>query len=469
MNINRSLIQFNYCITLPMFGTLIMKTLSFILLIFSGLISASTLKSGPMLGHTALRGANIWIETHKPAHVKIKYWQKGHKDKTSFLSTNTTDANYNMHTFKLKGLQPGLSYHYQIWVNKKPIQKKAETFTFKTQKLWMWRTDPPDFTVITGSCNFENEEAHDRAGTPYGGGYEIFDTIAKQEADMMLWLGDNWYYRPVDFDAEQNMIYRASKDKGRDFLQPIFRKFPNYAIWDDHDFGPDNSGGYFIHKQKSLDIFKKIWANPSYGMPETPGIFTKVRFNDVDFFLLDDRYHRSNEQFPDGPDKHMYGAEQLLWLKNQLIASTQPFKFIVGGSQMLNDYHKWEGWDKYRYERDAFIKWLDEAKIEGVVFLSGDKHHTEMLKIPRENAYPLYELTCSPFTAGTHESFIESERTKPSLIQDTLVGEKNFCKLKFDGPRKDRNLTLESYDVDGKLLWSKKIKHSILTYSSHEK
>ncbi len=89
----------------------------------------------------------------------------------------------------------------------------------------MWRTDPPDFSVLTGSCNFENEEAHDRAGTPYGGGYEIFDTLAKQEADMMLWLGDNWYYREVDFDAEQNMIYRASKDKGRDFLQPIFHKF----------------------------------------------------------------------------------------------------------------------------------------------------------------------------------------------------------------------------------------------------
>ena len=420
-----------------------------------------------MLGHTALRGANIWIETYKPAYATIKYWQDGNKNDSFYEKVFVYKQNYNMHTFKLKGLQPGLTYHYQIWVNKHPIQSEDDYFSFKTQQLWMWRTDPPNFSVITGSCNFENEEAHDRAGTPYGGGYEIFDTIAKQETDMMLWLGDNWYYRPVDFDAEQNMIYRASKDKGRDFLQPIFQKFPNYAIWDDHDFGPDNSGGYFIFKEKSLDIFKKVWANPSYGLPETPGIFTKVRFNDVDFFLLDDRYHRSHELLPDGPDKHMYGQEQLLWLKNQLVASKQPFKFIVGGNQMLNDYHKWEGWDKYRYERDAFIKWLDEAKIEGVVFLSGDKHHTEMLKIPRNNAYPLLELTCSPFTAGTHEKSMENERKKPSLIQETLVGEKNFCKLKFDGPRNDRNMTIQSYDVNGKLLWSKKFKQSFLTYANH--
>jgi alkaline phosphatase D len=445
-----------------------MKLIALFLLFTINYSIGSPLKSGPMLGHTSLRGANIWIETHDKASVKIKYWQKGNEDKAKFLETMTHDVDYNMHTFKLSGLEPGLDYNYQIWVNSDSTSKSDKTYSFKTQQLWMWRTDPPDFSVLTGSCNFENEEAHDRAGTPYGGGYEIFDTLAKQEADMMLWLGDNWYYREVDFDAEQNMIYRASKDKGRDFLQPIFHKFPNYAIWDDHDFGPDNSGGYFIHKARSLDIFKKVWANPSYGMPETPGIFSKVRFNDVDFFLLDDRYHRSNENMPDDKDKHMYGQEQLLWLKNQLVASKQPFKIIVGGNQMLNDYHKWEGWDKYRYERDAFLKWLDETKIEGLVFLSGDKHHTEMLKIPRENAYPLYELTCSPFTAGTHEKWIDAERKKPTLIQETLVGEKNFCKLNFEGPRKDRNMILESYNVDGKLIWSKKFKQSDLTYSAYK-
>ena len=445
--------------------SLSMRYLVFCLLILSFNVDAFELKSGPMLGHTALRGANIWVETHSEAEVKLKYWQQDHKKQARFLTHKVNQDTYNMHTFKLSGLEPGLKYHYQIWVDDKPVINNNEPFSFETQQLWMWHTEPPNFSVLTGSCNFENEEAHDRAGTPYGGGYEIFDTLAKQQADMMLWLGDNWYYREVDFDAEQNMIYRASKDKGRSFLQPIFAKFPNYAIWDDHDFGPDNSGGYFVHKAKSLDIFKNVWANPSYGMPETPGIFTKVRFNDVDFFLLDDRYHRSNENLPDGPDKQMYGREQLLWLKNQLVASNQPFKMIVGGNQMLNDYHKWEGWDKYKYERDVFIKWLDEAKIEGVVFLSGDKHHTELLKIPRENAYPLYELTCSPFTAGTHENRIDEERKKPTLVQETLVGERNFCKLSFDGPRKDRNITLESFDVDGKQLWSKKIKQSVLSYS----
>ena len=442
-----------------------MKFTLLLLIFFSQSSLSSLLKSGPMLGHTALRGANIWIETKQASTVKITYWNVNSAKQKHSIQARTSAQNYNMHTFKLKGLQPGQEYQYHIFVNNKRSHKKTKTFGFKTQQLWMWRKDPPNFTVLTGSCNFENEEAHDRAGTPYGGGYEIFDTLAKQKADMMLWLGDNWYYREVDFDARQNMIYRASKDKGRDFLQGIFQNFPNYAIWDDHDFGPDNSGGYFIHKQESLKIFKNTWANPSYGLPETPGTFSKVRFNDVDFFLMDDRYHRSNENLVDGPDKVMYGKQQMLWLKNQLVASSQPFKFIVGGNQMLNDYHKWEGWDKYRNERDAFLQWLSEAKIDGVVFLSGDKHHTEMLEIQRKNAYPLYELTCSPFTAGTHEKWLADERKKPTLIQETLVGEKNFCKLIFTGPRKNRTMTLESYNVDGKRLWSKEIKQTDLSYS----
>lgn len=421
-----------------------------------------------MLGHVALRGANIWVETKQPATVKIKYWKEGSPKDYKTASYKVDASTYNMHTFKLADLETGQKYNYQLFVDKKPVNSMKKPYQFTTQTLWQWRTDPPDFSIITGSCNFENEEAHDRAGRPYGGGYEIFDTIAQQDAEMMLWLGDNWYYREVDYDAEQNLIYRVSKDKGRDFLQPIFSKFANYAIWDDHDFGPDNSGGYFIFKEKALDIFKNAWANPSYGMPETAGIFTKVRFNDVDFFLTDGRYYRSHEKFPDGPEKHMFGKEQIQWLKNQLVASRQPFKVIVSGNQMLNDYHKWEGWDKYRHERDEFLKWIGDNKIEGVVFLSGDKHHTEMLKIPRDNAYPFYELTCSPLTAGTHEKYIDEEREKSTLIQETLVGTRNFCKIKFDGPRKDRNITFEAYNVDNKRLWSKKIKQSVLTYSQTE-
>lgn len=98
--------------------------------------------------------------------------------------------------------------------------------------------------------------------------------------------------------------------------QALLQTGQHYAIWDDHDYGTDDSDKSFIFKRESLDLFKDYWANPSYGTPETPSVFTKVSYNDVDFFLLDDRYYRDNQKMPDSAQKVMFGEAQLDWLKN---------------------------------------------------------------------------------------------------------------------------------------------------------
>ncbi len=438
-----------------------MRLLSLLPLWLSFNVSANSIKSGPLLGHVGLRAANIWIQTEQTDEITLTYWEKSNPREQQNITAMVNKEYGNVHTFKLANLHPDTQYQYQIVTD---IDQISKTYQFTTQTLWQWRHDPPNFSVLTGSCNFENEADFDRAGKPYGDGWEIFYRMAEEQADMMLWLGDNWYYREVDYDSEQSLLYRVIRDRSWPHLQPLMHKMPNYAIWDDHDFGPDNSSSDFIFKEQSLNIFKKYWANPSYGMPEAKGIYSKVSFNDVDFFLMDDRYYRSHERFPDGIDKVMYGKEQLTWLKNQLLGSKAPFKFIVGGNQMLNDHHPWEGWDKYRYERDPFLKWIDENKVTGVLFLSGDKHHTEMLKVHRNNAYPLHEITCSPFTAGTHADSLEKDLENPTLVKGTLVGSRNYCKLTFTGPRTDRRLSVQVYGPEGQQHWQKTINASLLTY-----
>ena len=427
--------------------------------------SAQELVAGPMLGHVALRGANIWVQSADSGSVSISYWPENNPEQRSTLEAQVNATYGNTHTFNLSRLEPDTTYQYQILVNGKQANDK-DPYQFKTQKLWQWRTDPPEFSVLAGSCNFINEQAYDRPGTPYGSGHEkMFGQIAQEDAEVMLWIGDNWYYHEVDYDAEQNLLYRVMHDRKKPYLQPIYAKFANYATWDDHDFGPNNSGQEFIFKQQALNIFKHYWANPSYGMPEQEGVFTKVSYNDIDFFMLDNRYNKSHENAPDGPDKVFYGQTQLNWLKDGLLASHAPFKFIVGGSQMLNNHHPYEGWDKYRHERDPFIQWLDDNKIEGVVFLSGDKHHTEMQRVNRPGAYPLYEMTCSPLTAGTHSSKSGGDLDNPRLVADTLVNEHNYCRFSFTGPRNDRSFNIEVKGREGQIFWQKNIKSSVLSYS----
>ncbi len=443
-----------------------MKTLFLTtLLLVSQIIEAKRLVAGPLLGHVALRGANIWVQSPDAGDVSISYWIEGQTKQKTTIQAKVNSELGNIHTFKLTDLEPGTTYQYAFDINGR--KEKVDTpYQFTTQTLWQWRTDPPDFSIMAGSCNFINESSYDRPGKPYGSGHEaIFSQIAKEDADAMFWIGDNWYYREVDFDAEQNLLHRVKRDRSQSFLQPIYQKFANYATWDDHDFGPNNSGSEFILKEQALKIFKNYWANPSYGTPEQAGVFTKVSYNDIEFFMMDNRYNKSHENFPDGPDKVFYGQEQLTWLKNSLMASYAPFKIIVGGGQMLNNHHDFEGWDKYRYERDPFLAWLDNNKITGVMFLSGDKHHTEMLRADRPGAYPLYEMTCSPLTAGTHSSKSGGDLDNPRLVPGSLVNEHNYCKFSFSGPRTDRRLKIDVIGHGGKKYWTKQIKSSVLSYT----
>ena len=163
-------------------------------------------------------------------------------------------------------------------------------------------------------------------------------------------------------------------------LQKLLSALPHYAIWDDHDYGPNDSNRSFVFKDASLVLFQRYWANPSYGLPGGPGIFTQFSVADADFFLLDDRGYRDHDRATDFPGKQLYGSEQLIWLENALLASRARFKLIVGGSQFLNDRSKAEGWQHFPAERDAFLDWLGNNHINGVIFLSGDLHHTELLK-----------------------------------------------------------------------------------------
>src|SRR5690606_10494226 len=130
-------------------------------------------------------------------------------------------------------------------------------------------------------------------------------------------------------------------------------------------------------------------------------------------FLLDDRYHRAPNTWPAGPDKLALGAAQLEWLMSGLASSRAAFKLIVCGNQVLNEVSPYESLRGFA-DRDALLAWLARERIEGVVFLTGDRHHTELLRAPREGLYPLYELTSSPLTSDRKSTRLNSSHVKIS-------------------------------------------------------
>jgi alkaline phosphatase D len=430
---------------------------------FSGFLQINAqVISGPMIGHTELRSSKIWIELQPNVKgVKLNYQETGNPlNKGIGYQTISTNPYTNTVVFEMNDLKPGTSYNYQITTNdNKPLAKGS----LKTQQLWQWRSAPPDFSFLAGSCAYFNEPPYDRPGRPYGGDSTIFTTMAKEKADFMLWLGDNWYTREVDYFSGWGLYKRAATDRKIPILQDFWKSIPHYAIWDDHDFGWNDGDASYPFKNDSRNAFKSYWANPSYGTKDD-AIYSKFTWNDVDVFLLDDRWYRSNDNMKDSIDgkvnveKQMFGKEQIQWLKNALLQSNANgninFRIIATGSQVLNPVSPFDCFRRFPAEYNDFLDFLAENKINGVVFFTGDRHHSEIIKLDRKGAYPLFDITASPLTSGTH-SFGGPEKDNPARVLgvDKL---QNYARVSFTGKSSDRKLQVDFLGINGELInsWS---------------
>jgi alkaline phosphatase D len=411
------------------------------------------IRSGPMLGYALQTEQAIWLQTTGPASVQIRYWPEGREAdaRTSRPVQASYETGYTAHV-TLSLLEEGTTYQYRVLLGGEE-QRRPYATTFATQPLWQWREEPPAFTIAFGSCYYSNDTPDDRPGRPYGGPMEIFGALTAADPDVMLWLGDNVYFREPDFGSVAARDQRHAEAREADELQPFLTRAAHLATWDDHDYGPNNADRSLVHKGTALDLFQRYWANPTYGLPGVPGVFTQYSYGDVDIFLLDDRYHRAPNDAPNDSLKTMWGEEQFQWLVDALTFSRAPFKLVANGGQFLNPYPTHEVLSRYPHEQQRLYDALAERRIDGVVFLSGDRHHGELLRLDRgAGLYPLHDVTSSPLTAGTGSA--RGEEDNPLRVEGTLVTERNFGTLSFSGDRRDRTMTVRLHSASGEPFWT---------------
>lgn len=427
-------------------------------LLFATVIAAQPrIISGPMLGPVELRDAKVWVEVSPEVKtVSLQYNKRDEAKSKTVVYKGALGNEFNPIQFTIGGLDFNTTYQYKILLNGKPTSNGGE---FTTKDLWQWRKPAPDFNFLTGSCSYFNEPVFDRPGTPYGKDSSIFEPMVKEKAAFMLWLGDAWYTRDVDYYSEWGLWYRASHDRAVPVMQNFLKAMPQFAIWDDHDYGPNDIGKNYILKETSREIWKKYWCNPSYG-ENGQGTYTMTSWGDVDLFLTDDRWWRSADRMKDSvdgkpnPEKRMLGKQQMEWLKNSLLYSNAVFKIITVGSQVLNPVSPFDKWWEFPAEYDELMNFLKEYKINGVVFLTGDRHHSEIIKVDRPGTYSLYDITVSPLTSGTHV-FGNAEKNNPYRVLG-IDQQQNYAKFSFSGPRNERKLTVDFLGIQGEKLaeWS---------------
>ena len=417
------------------------------------------LAAGPMVGYAEMREVLLWAQTTRPAKVRFVYWDSlapAHRYTTATVTTDPTRA--HTATAIADSVEPGRTYGYELHVDGVPVPRPYPT-RFRTPTLWQWRTDPPAVRIALGSCFYVNEPVYDRPGTPYGGGFEILDAIIAQRPDLMVWLGDNTYLRDADWYSRTGIFRRYSHTRAYPGLQPVLAAMSHYAIWDDHDFGPNDSDGSFRDRHLAREAFGAFWGNPAMGVDGGPGITTTFEWSDVQFFLMDDRTYKTANARVTGSAAYL-GDRQVDWLISALKASTATFKIVAIGGQVLNSSATFENYATVPHERARLLDALRQERIPGVLFLSGDKHWTELSRMAREGTYPLYDLTVSPLTAGPSNRWQQEQNAY--RVDGTLVAERNFGMLDVTGPRDDRVLTISIRDTAGTLKWTRAIPASEL-------
>lgn len=419
------------------------------------------LAAAPLAGHFTHDTVRLWIQATQEARATVACWPEA-TGEGGKRETRVDLAAERLHAaiVRLEGLRPDTAYRYRVAFEG---GAPGEVASFRTAPAPGGA--PRDFRLYCGSCAYTSLTT--RGGTPYGDELHIFDTMAAQmRADRlphcMLWLGDNLYLRgasrtgaPADYASVEVMRERYREVRALPFLQKLFAATHHYAIWDDHDYGPDNADRGFALKDESLRLFGAYWPNPDPGAAGVPGTTTRFRQEDVEFFLLDGRFHRDPEKAPADPAKAMYGEAQMRWLRDGLEKSSAAFKVVAGGSQFLSENANGvtSGWHSYEGERRPFLDWLARARIPGVILLSGDRHNTQVFRLAIDGAAPVHEFSCSPLTSRVSR-LSAAERANPRLVADLAVEKRNFGTLEFATQGGRRVATARCFDSRGEALWS---------------
>ena len=336
------------------------------------------LRAGPMIGHIAHDRAIIWIKASNAAKVAVRIWEGSMNAESRLVpGLSVSENNAFCASVEVPDLKPATRYYYSILLDDELVSaRQAASFT---------------------TARATGEKGKSRVAFVSCSGYRGYmaaaswgDMAARPEFDVLLQLGDNHYANTPDL-AIQRAFYRMHREVGG--FRDLTASVPCVGVWDDHDFGPNDSDGTMPGKENALRAFKEAWANPAFGEDANPGCYFKFTRGDVDFFMLDVRYHRSPDKAERTDAKTMLGEKQFAWLKRELAASKAAVKFIAGGS-VIETGGPLDSWASYPAERKALLDFLRE--LDGVIFLSGDRHFSAGYQVEGR----FLEVTSGPVGSG---------------------------------------------------------------------
>lgn len=397
-------------------------------------VAPVTTPLGPLVGHVEPERALLWMRA-APGAAEVKVTVGGGAPRTLPLQ----QRGRGFAVVEVDGLAPDAAH--EVACEAGGLSGKV---TFRTPPL---PGDHGRVRFAVGSCAGFSEQP-------------IWDQVVAAKPDLFLWLGDTTYYRgrddgTADWDSLEAMLRQQLRSRSFPALLKLMQSTACYAVWDDHDYGPNNTDGRWPLKVESRAVHRMLWANPGFGEDEE-GVYFSFRRGPVELFCLDDRWFKDVRPATPPEQRRLYGKKQLAWLKRGLLASTAPLKVIAGGVQQIAGYPLAESWAEADHERRDFLGWLEEQPSCGrILFLSGDIHVSELYRFPRSGDRFAWELTSSGLAQRNPypEMFEMANRPERKWI---AISQGMFCLVEVDLPAgrpiEEGTLAFTCIDAQGKTL-----------------
>ncbi|MGE5692582.1 MAG: alkaline phosphatase D family protein [Candidatus Zixiibacteriota bacterium] len=271
--------------------------------------------------------------------------------------TAVTSENNRVVRLEATGLAPRQRYYYAVEVNS----------TLDTETVGRFETFPTDtgtFTIAMGSC------------AQTGSNSQSFAQIYALNPLFFFHLGD-MHYQNIGVN-DPNLFRQAYETVLSSPNQSqLYRDYAIAYIWDDHDYGPNNSDSTSPSRQASRATYREYM--PHYplaaGMGNAP-IYYTFDVGRVHFIVCDSRSARSPEFAVDNASKTMLGTTQKAWFKQELLNSKSNYPLLVWVNTLpwIGSPGGGDAWYEYTNERRELADFIKANGIKNICMLSGDAH-----------------------------------------------------------------------------------------------
>lgn len=298
----------------------------------------------------------------------------------------------------LSGLLPDTIYYYWVFVDGNLDTVLNDADNGIASYTGQFKTFPTPGTPSNFSFAFHSCIAN--TSLTAGPNHALFNTVKNQSPLFYLNTGDFFY---ADIATNNPPLFRTwyegrfrYNNNAPTQLASLLRTTSAVYMWDDHDFGPDESYGIIYqtdgskipttHKPAAHLVYRQyvphyplaLAGDAAYPAGQEP-IAQAFSVGRVRILMTDLRSEKPLLTDPNLPSegKSLLGPTQKAWFKNELLAANGVYPLIVWVSSV-----PWGGapavksnlWNGFHLERTEIANFVKDNGITGLCILAGDMH-----------------------------------------------------------------------------------------------